>query len=151
MNSFIIFFGNEKNVRYFSKKKVSPKKKREDAAIFELTNYRFNASWHTPEQRRTTWRLWRPNRPPGMRHIWSLMEFAPPTGKNTKHKSILEPTFSPVTPLEPQSRFGDKLLEIWLVCPLNGTAVLKGLMPPPLCLKSLFGLKWGAKLQIVFV
>ena len=26
-----------------------------------------------------------------------------------------------------QSRFGDKLLGIWLVCPQNGTAVLKGL------------------------
>ena len=32
------------------------------------------------------------------------------------------------TPLEPQSRFGGKLLEIGLVCPQNGTAVLKGLM-----------------------
>ena len=30
-------------------------------------------------------------------------------------------------PLEPQSRFGDKLLEIRVVCPQNGTAVLKGL------------------------
>ena len=29
--------------------------------------------------------------------------------------------------LGPQSRFGDKLLEIRLVCPQNGTAVLKGL------------------------
>ena len=28
--------------------------------------------------------------------------------------------------LEPQSRFGDKLLEIYVVCPRNGTAVLKG-------------------------
>ena len=27
-----------------------------------------------------------------------------------------------LTPLEPQSRFGDKLLEIWLVCSQNGTA-----------------------------
>ena len=32
-----------------------------------------------------------------------------------------------LTPLETQSRFGDKLLEIRLVCPQNGTAVLKGL------------------------
>ena len=32
-----------------------------------------------------------------------------------------------LTPLEPQSRFGDKLLEIRLVCPQNGTALLKGL------------------------
>ena len=32
-----------------------------------------------------------------------------------------------LTPLEPQSRLGTKLLEIWLVCPQNGTAVLKGL------------------------
>ena len=35
--------------------------------------------------------------------------------------------WSPLTPLEPQPRFGDKLLEIRLVCPQNGTAVLKGL------------------------
>ena len=33
-----------------------------------------------------------------------------------------------LTPLEPQSRFGDKLLEHWVVCPQNGTAVLKGLI-----------------------
>ena len=32
-----------------------------------------------------------------------------------------------LTLLEPQSRFGDKILGIWLVCPQNGTAVLKGL------------------------
>ena len=32
-----------------------------------------------------------------------------------------------LTPLEPQSRFGDKLLEIWIVFPENGTAVLKEL------------------------
>ena len=32
-----------------------------------------------------------------------------------------------LTPLEPQSPLGTKLLEIWLVCPQNGTAVLKGL------------------------
>ena len=32
-----------------------------------------------------------------------------------------------LTRLEPQSRFGDKALEICLVCPHNGTAVLKGL------------------------
>ena len=32
-----------------------------------------------------------------------------------------------LTPLEPQSRFGDKLLENLMVCPQNGTAVLKGL------------------------
>ena len=31
------------------------------------------------------------------------------------------------TLLGPQSRFGDKLLQIWVVCPQNGTAVLKGL------------------------
>ena len=31
------------------------------------------------------------------------------------------------TLLGPQSRFGDKLLGIWVVCPQNGTAVLKGL------------------------
>ena len=32
-----------------------------------------------------------------------------------------------LTPLEPQSRFGDKVLEIRVNCPQNGTAVLKGL------------------------
>ena len=32
-----------------------------------------------------------------------------------------------VNPLEPQSRFGDKVLEIRADCPQNGTAVLKGL------------------------
>ena len=30
--------------------------------------------------------------------------------------------------LEPQSRSGDKPLKFLVVCPLNGTAVLKGLM-----------------------
>ena len=30
-----------------------------------------------------------------------------------------------LTPLEPQSRFGDKLLRNTLVCPQNGTAVLR--------------------------
>ena len=34
---------------------------------------------------------------------------------------------SVLTLLEPQSRFGDKLLESLVVCPHNGTAVLKGL------------------------
>ena len=38
-----------------------------------------------------------------------------------------------LTPLEPQSRFGDKLFEVWVVCPQNGTAVLKGLIAPPCC------------------
>ena len=32
-----------------------------------------------------------------------------------------------LTPLEPQSRFGDKLPQFQVVCPQNGTAVLKGL------------------------
>ena len=32
-----------------------------------------------------------------------------------------------LTPLESQFRFGGKLLEIGVVCPQNGTAVLKGL------------------------
>ena len=32
-----------------------------------------------------------------------------------------------LTPLEPQVRFGDKLLEVWVVYAHNGTAVLKGL------------------------
>ena len=39
------------------------------------------------------------------------------------------------TLLGPQSRFGDKLPRIWLVCPKNGTAVLKGL--PSICPKCL--------------
>ena len=33
-----------------------------------------------------------------------------------------------VTLLEPQSAFGDKLLKFQVVCPQNGTAVLKGLI-----------------------
>ena len=36
------------------------------------------------------------------------------------------PSGTLLTPLEPQSRFGDKLLEIRVVCPQSGTAVLKG-------------------------
>ena len=32
-----------------------------------------------------------------------------------------------ITPLGPQSRFGDEALEFHVVCPQNGTAVLKGL------------------------
>ena len=32
-----------------------------------------------------------------------------------------------LTPLEPQSRFGDKPVKFQVVCPQNGTAVLKGL------------------------
>ena len=40
------------------------------------------------------------------------------------HFSYLAPL---LTPLEPQSRVGDKLLENSVVCPQNGTAVLKGL------------------------
>ena len=32
-----------------------------------------------------------------------------------------------LTLLEPQSRFGDKLVKFRIVCPQNGTAVLKGL------------------------
>ena len=35
---------------------------------------------------------------------------------------------APLTFLEPQSRFGDKPLKLQVVCPQNGTAVLKGLM-----------------------
>ena len=34
---------------------------------------------------------------------------------------------SRLAPLGPQSRFGDKLLEMCMVCPQNGTPVLKGL------------------------
>ena len=32
-----------------------------------------------------------------------------------------------LTPLEPQSRFGDKRLKFQVVCPQDGTAVLKGI------------------------
>ena len=51
--------------------------------------------------------------------------------------------FELFTPLEPQSRFGDKVLEIRVECPQNGSAVLKRLRrcSGPLfidsCLKSL--------------
>ena len=46
-----------------------------------------------------------------------------------------------MTLLGPQSRLEDKLLRIWLVCPQNGTAVLKGLKTiAPLCkLNALYG------------
>ena len=40
--------------------------------------------------------------------------------------------------LEPQSRFGGKLLEICVVCPQNGTAVLKGLNRPVITALRLF-------------
>ena len=49
----------------------------------------------------------------------------------------VHPNFSEaphLTLLGLQSRYGDKLLWIWVVCPQNGTAVLKGLRsstPPP--------------------
>ena len=52
------------------------------------------------------------------------------------HKNVLSTSSTTsvradyLTPLEPQSRLGDKLLEIWAVCPQNGTAVLKGLRSP---------------------
>ena len=46
-------------------------------------------------------------------------------------KSVISPQFvafvSSLTPLAPQSRFGDKTLKFQGVCPQNGTAVLKGL------------------------
>ena len=38
-----------------------------------------------------------------------------------------------LTPLEPQSRFGGKPLKLQVVCPQNGTAVLKGLSLNRLC------------------
>ena len=44
------------------------------------------------------------------------------------HQLVLEtPPVPLLTLLEPQSRFGDKLLEIWVDCPQNEAAVLKGL------------------------
>ena len=41
-----------------------------------------------------------------------------------------------LTPLEPQSRFGDKLHESCVVCPQNGAAVLEGLILLCCCLLS---------------
>ena len=32
-----------------------------------------------------------------------------------------------LTPLEPQSRFGDKIVKFQVICPQNATAVLRGL------------------------
>ena len=55
-----------------------------------------------------------------------------PQSHSIGHKALdlfvpkTELVYNVLTPLEPQSRFGDKLLEIKLVCPQNGTAVLKG-------------------------
>ena len=42
----------------------------------------------------------------------------------------VNPTHIQLTPLEPQSRFGDKPVKFQIVCPQNGTAVLKGLTQP---------------------
>ena len=44
-----------------------------------------------------------------------------------------------LTPLEPQSRFGDKLLKIWVVCPQNGTAVLKAFGRAHLAVATTYG------------
>ena len=33
-----------------------------------------------------------------------------------------------LAPLEPQSRFGDKPVKLYVICPQNGTAVLKGVI-----------------------
>ena len=48
---------------------------------------------------------------------------------SNSHFRVYRPhVFSPLsTPLEPQSRFGDKPLKFQVVCPQNGTAVLQGL------------------------
>ena len=40
---------------------------------------------------------------------------------------VFQPSTFPLTHLEPQSRFGDKPVKFQVVCPQNGTAVLKGL------------------------
>ena len=44
-----------------------------------------------------------------------------------RRPAVLCATFYPLTLLEPQSRFGDNTLKFQVVCPQNGTAVLKGL------------------------
>ena len=46
---------------------------------------------------------------------------------NTHQVPSIMPSYT-LTPLEPQSRFGDKLFKFQVVCPQNGTAVLKGLI-----------------------
>ena len=43
-----------------------------------------------------------------------------------------------LTPLEPQPRFVGKLLEIRVVCPQNGTAVLKGILLPGTCFTPIY-------------
>ena len=49
-----------------------------------------------------------------------------PTILLIKHQTINHTEYN-LTPLEPESRFGDKPLKFQVVCPQNGTAVLKGL------------------------
>ena len=44
-----------------------------------------------------------------------------------KSHGVWDPAIATLALLVPQSRFGDKLLEIRVVCPHIGTAVLKGL------------------------
>ena len=58
------------------------------------------------------------DRAPGKRRF-------PLAKKKTKKRCV---TLSVLLALHKQSRFGDKLPGIWLVCPQNGTAVLKGLI-----------------------
>ena len=59
--------------------------------------------------------------------------------------------------LEPQSRFGDKLLGIRLVCPQHGTAVLKGLrnfhIPAPLfmCVTWYFPLLSDVLIRVAYL
>ena len=56
-----------------------------------------------------------------------------------------------LTLLEPQSRFGDKAVKFQVVCPQNGTAVLKGssplLCPQPLPLSRFTELPHACLLQ----
>ena len=62
-----------------------------------------------------------------------------------------------LTPLEPESRFGEKLLEIRLVCPQNWAAVLKGLRssfpstPPPSSFRTCVDKHLGYSVEHVFL
>ena len=57
-------------------------------------------------------------------HSWACWR---PLNLWVKISQKLGKQFYTLTLLGPQSRFGGKLLELWVVCPQNGTAVLKGL------------------------
>ena len=48
--------------------------------------------------------------------------------KKIKVLDKMDPMARALTLLEPQSRFGDKPVKFQVVCPQNGTSVLKGLI-----------------------